>query len=40
MVFEYQTSNHALVAPAKVGQSVKSKGQDFKPRLLLMGLRR
>lgn len=40
MVFPYQTSNQALVAPSKVGQAANSKGQEFKPRLLLMGLRR
>lgn len=34
-----QTSNQALVAPGKAGQS-NSKTQDLKPRLLLMGLRR
>lgn len=34
-----QTSNQALVAPGKAGQS-NSKAQDLKPRLLLMGLRR
>ena len=35
-----QASNQALVAPAKAAQAANSKPQDFKPRLLLMGLRR
>lgn len=35
-----QASNQALVAPAKAAQAANNKPQDFKPRLLLMGLRR